>query len=54
MPYVPVRVSDPDLKKILMDDCEKMIDGLLNDPNCGYAMSDSGEFLFIILRKPRN
>ena len=50
MPYI--QVSDSDLKKSMMDDCEKMVEALLGNPSCGYAMSDNGKFIFIILRKP--
>ncbi|MCK9598552.1 MAG: hypothetical protein M0R06_05885 [Sphaerochaeta sp.] len=50
MPYVQVNVSDR--KKSMMADCEKMMDALIENQNCGYAMSDNGEFIFIILRKP--
>jgi len=50
VPYIQVNSSDR--KKSMMDDCEKMVSALIGNPNCGYAMSDNGEFVFIILRKP--
>lgn len=51
MPYI--QVNETERKKSMMKDCEQMVSALLDNPNCGYAMSDDGEFVFIILRKPK-
>jgi len=48
-----VQLNDSDRKRNMMADYEKIVNGLIDNPNCGYAMSDEGEFLTIVLRKPK-
>lgn len=48
-----VQVNNSDRKRNMMADYEKLVDALVGNQSCGYAMSDEGEFLTIVLRKPR-
>lgn len=48
-----IAASPADVKKALMGECEKLVSGLIDNPNIGYGLTSTTDFLVIILRTPK-
>ena len=42
-----------DVKKNLMKECEKLVSGMVDNPNIGYGLTSTNDYLLIILRTPK-